>query len=191
MKLIVGLGNPGKEYEKTRHNVGFQAIQLLAKKWGVVLLKEKFEAKIVETEFEKQKVLLALPQTYMNLSGQSVSSLLNYFKILSIDLAVVHDELDLPIGKLKVIREGGAAGNRGVLSIQDSLNTKEFCRFRIGIGKPKTSAETVDFVLRPFIPEEKKEIDSVLKKVQEGLEIWIEDGVEAAIQYCHTVVKRN
>lgn len=185
MKLIVGLGNPGKEYEETRHNVGFQAVHLLARKWGIALSKKKFDAKIAEIEFKNQKVILALPQTYMNLSGRSVSSLLNYFKISPIDLTVVHDELDLPVGKMKVVREGGSAGNRGVLSIQDSLNTKEFCRFRIGIGKPKTSVETIDFVLNPFNREEEKEINLVLKKVQEGLEIWIVDGVEAAIHYCH------
>lgn len=187
MKLIVGLGNPGKEYDQTRHNAGFQVIDLLAQKWGVALSKKKFDSKIVETEFKNEKVLLALPQTYMNLSGQSVSSLLKYFKISLADLVVVHDELDLPVGKLKVIREGGAAGNRGVLSIQDALNTKEFCRFRIGIGKPSNPQQTADFVLSSFHPDEKEKIESVLKKAQEGLEIWIEDGVEAAIQYCNSV----
>ncbi len=187
MKLIVGLGNPGKEYEQTRHNVGFQLIHSLAEKWRVRFSKKKFEAEIAEADFEGEKILLALPQTYMNLSGRSVSSLISFFKIDLADLAVVHDELDLPVGKIKVVKEGGAAGNRGVLSIQEHLNTKSFCRFRIGIGKPADKSQTADFVLKKFNPDEKEELSFVLEKVKEGLEIWIRRGVDPAIQYCHSV----
>jgi PTH1 family peptidyl-tRNA hydrolase len=186
MKLIVGLGNPGKEYENTRHNVGFWVVQDLAKKYHCSLSsKKKFEALMGETEIEGEKVFMALPQTYMNLSGRSVCALMNYFKLSSSDLVVVHDELDLPVGKIKVVRQAGAAGHRGVDSIQECLGSKTFCRFRIGIGRPEQKQETVDFVLDSFGFEEKKQLDPILKKAREGLEIWVGQDVEAAIQFCH------
>jgi peptidyl-tRNA hydrolase, PTH1 family len=185
MKLIVGLGNPGHEYEKTRHNVGFQVIEKLARRWGVDLSKKKFESLVGESQVGSEKVLVALPQTYMNLSGRSVAPLLGYFKLPLTDLAVVHDEMDLPLGRLKVVRQGQPAGNRGVASIQEHLGSQDFCRFRIGIGKPEKRDHTVEYVLSAFDPSEEKILEPVLKKVEEGLEIWVEKGIEAAIQFCH------
>jgi len=185
MKLIVGLGNPGKEYEKTRHNVGFWVIESLAREWGTDLLKKKFEGRYGETELGGEKVYLLLPQTFMNLSGKAVSAFLGFFKMNSSDLAVVHDELDLSLGRLKVIREGGPAGHRGVASIQEMLGTQKFCRFRIGIGRPQESDQTVDFVLNPFSKSEKEILQPVLEKTANGLEVWVKNGVDAAIQFCH------
>jgi PTH1 family peptidyl-tRNA hydrolase len=185
MKLIVGLGNPGKEYEKTRHNVGFWAVEELARIWGVDLSKKKFEAFYGEAKVAGEKVLLVLPQTYMNLSGKSVAAFLGFFKVEASDLAVVHDELDLPFGRLKVIREGRPAGHRGVASIQELLGTHSFCRFRIGIGRPPQKEGTVDFVLNSFSKEEKAQLKPIIKKTVEGLEMWTENGVDAAIQFCH------
>ncbi len=185
MKLIVGLGNPGKEYEKTRHNVGFEVVEELARQWGISLAKKKFETIFGEARVREERVLLALPQTYMNLSGQAVSALVGFFKVDLTDCVVIHDDLDLPVGRIKVVRGGGPAGHRGVASIQELLGTENFCRFRIGVGKPAQKEEVVDFVLKPFLKEEKKPLQEAVEKAKEGLEIWIEKGVEAAIAFCH------
>ena len=185
MRLIVGLGNPGKEYERTRHNVGFQVVEDLARHLKVELSKKKFESRVGEGRLGEEKIFFALPQTYMNLSGRAVAAMVDFFKIAPEELAVVHDELDLPLGRLKVIRKGGPAGNRGVLSIQEHLATQEFCRFRIGVGKPEVKDKTADFVLSGFDGEEKKILSPVLKKAQEGLEIWVKDGIDKAIEFCH------
>jgi len=185
MKLIVGLGNPGKEYERTRHNVGFQVVEELVKRFKVDLSKKKFESLLGEGRFGDEKIFFALPQTYMNLSGRSVAAIMDFFKIPPADLAVVHDELDLPLGRLKVIRKGRPAGNRGVQSIQEHLATDEFCRFRIGVGKPEVKDLTVDFVLSSFNSEEKKILAPVLQRAEEGLEIWAKEGIDKAIEFCH------
>lgn len=185
MKLIVGLGNPGSEYADTRHNVGFWVVELLAEKWKVSLSKKKFQSHWGEAQREGEKILLAMPQTYMNLSGKAVAALLGFYKIEPSDLAVIHDDLDLPVGKLKVVREAGPAGNRGVMSIQQELGTKAFCRFRIGVGRPTHKTQTVDFVLGAFSKEEREKLDPILEKTIEGLAIWVKEGVEAAIRHCH------
>ncbi len=189
MKLIVGLGNPGKEYAQTRHNVGFWVLEDLAKEHGACGYKKKFESLLGEIEIANEEVMLCFPQTYMNLSGNAVASIISYFKIPPNDICVVHDELDLPLGKIKVVREGGAAGHRGVASIQKGIGTKTFCRFRLGIGKPASPKQTADFVLSTFSLEEKILLSPMLEKAREGLEVWLKQGVEAAIEYCHQSVK--
>ncbi|MBL7684439.1 MAG: aminoacyl-tRNA hydrolase, partial [Deltaproteobacteria bacterium] len=147
MYLIVGLGNPGPEYSKTRHNVGFWVIEALAERWKIDLSKKKFKSHYGEGFFQNEKVILSLPQTFMNLSGESVAAMTDFYKIPLDQLIVIHDEMDLEIGRLKVVREGGPAGHRGVASIQQLLATQSFCRFRIGIGKPSHKTKTNGFVL--------------------------------------------
>ncbi len=185
MKLIVGLGNPGKEYEGTRHNIGFELLETYARKYSLDFSKSKFEALYTEFEKEGEKVFLVLPQTYMNLSGRSVLSFLQFFKMTPSDLLVIHDELDLPLGSMKMVRKGGAAGHRGVLSIQESIATQEFGRFRIGIGRPLDSEEVVDFVLKKFQKAEKELLNPLLHKAIKGLDLWFEKGIEAALAFCH------
>lgn len=185
MKLIVGLGNPGKDYEGTRHNIGFELLELFAKKHSVALTKTKFEAVYGEFEKHGEKVLLVFPQTYMNLSGRSVSAFMQFFKIALQDLLILQDELDLPLGQMKVIRKGGAAGHRGILSIQESLGSQDFTRFRIGIGRPTGNEEVADFVLKKFQKSERTQLEPLLEKSIKGLDLWLEKGVEAALLFCH------
>lgn len=186
MKLIVGLGNPGKEYEGTRHNVGFEVLEAYAAQHRVDLTKSKFEALYGEFEKSGEKVLLILPQTYMNLSGRSVQKFLQFYKLSPQDLMVIHDELDLPLGNMKVVRKAGAAGNRGVISIQECLGTQDFARFRIGIGKPLRPEQTADFVLKKFQKAERESLLPILDKSIKGLDLWLEKGIEPCMAFCHT-----
>lgn len=186
MKLIVGLGNPGKEYEGTRHNVGFEVLDAYAAENKVDLSRSKFEALYGEFEKEGEKILLILPQTYMNLSGRSVGKFLQFYKLSPQDLLVIHDELDLPLGSMKVVRKAGAAGNRGVISIQESLATQEFARFRIGIGKPERSEQTADYVLKKFQKAERELLQAIVDKSIKGLDLWLRKGIEPCMAFCHT-----
>lgn len=188
MKLIVGLGNPGQQYDQTRHNIGFDALRLFAQENKIDFAKKKFESLLAEGQIGDRRVLLALPQTYMNLSGRAVASLLNYFKIPPSELVVLQDEMDLPLGTLRVVRGGGAAGHRGILSIQECLGTKEFCRFRIGIGKPALKQQTSDFVLAKFSSDEKKQVEAILEKVVRGLALLIHEGLESTIPFCNSKI---
>ena len=164
MHLIVGLGNPGKRYEKTRHNIGFLVLDALVKKEAVNnpsiswKLSKKHNAEIAEIPYKNNKVLLAKPMTYMNDSGQSVNLLLQYFKIPKKNLLVVHDEKDLPLGTNKVQTDRGAAGHNGITSIMQHIGTQKFTRIRIGIASKneKKMANTAQFVLGKFGLFEKK-----------------------------------
>ena len=202
MILIIGLGNPGKKFEKTRHNLGFQIIDEFQKKNRKVYnfsdfkFEKKFLALISEGEFNGGKIILAKPQTFMNESGRSVKILTNHF--LSIrnnsamarisrmfkNLWIIHDDIDLPIGKIKIVKNRGSAGHKGVQSILDELGTKNFIRFRIGI-KPKTynlTPKTLDeFVLQKFNKGEEKILKEVIKRIIEALMVALKVGVEKAM----------
>lgn len=146
MKVIIGLGNPGKQYENTRHNAGFLALDLFAKKNNVAITTRKFKALVGELFVKGEKVLLVKPQTYMNLSGESVSQILNYYDLDECDIFVIADDLDLPVGTIRIRDSGSSGGQRGVQNIIDHLGTKEFLRLKIGIGNNKM-IETKDYVL--------------------------------------------
>lgn len=146
MKIIVGLGNPGKEYEKTRHNAGFLAIDVLAKELDVKVTTSKFKALIGEGFHKGEKVILVKPQTYMNLSGDSVLAIMKYYDAYDEDLLVISDDLDLDVGMVRIRDKGSAGGQKGIKSIIDRLETQEFSRLRIGIGK-NPLIKTVDYVL--------------------------------------------
>ena len=152
MKIIVGLGNPGKEYEKTRHNVGFMVIDLIAKELDIKVSTQKFKALIGEGFFKGEKVILVKPQTYMNLSGDSVSAIMKYYDAYDEDLLIISDDLDLQIGMIRIRDKGSAGGQKGIKSIIDRLGTQEFSRLRVGIGK-STVIKTVDYVLGKIDPE--------------------------------------
>ena len=199
MIIVVGLGNLGKKFEKTRHNVGFmivESLKLKVKSFSNWKNNKKLLSEISRGEIAGQKVILAKPQTFMNESGKSVKILTNHF--LSIrnnsamarisrmfkNLWVIHDDIDLPIGKIKIIKNRGAAGHKGVQSIIDELGTKNFIRFRIGI-KPKTynlTPKTLDeFVLQKFNKKEEKILKEVIKRTCQAIEIALKEGVEKAI----------
>ena len=181
MFLIVGLGNPGEKYEKTRHNIGFRVLNEFARENNFPDFKfeKKINAEISEGEFIGQKIILAKPQAFMNLSGDVVRDFFIYFKLPVENLFIIHDEIDIPLGKIKISKESGAAGHKGVGSIIEKLKTNDFVRFRIGIqpqkGKPKN---VEDFVLQKFNKEEERNINEVIKKSAEAVETILKDGLE-------------
>jgi len=168
MILIVGLGNPGKEFERTRHNLGFRVLDCLQKKWSFPLfvLDKKVFSLISKGNFLKKEIILAKPQTFMNSSGKAVKGIKTKFKLKTENIIVIHDEMDLSLGKVKFSFKKGAAGHKGVLSIIQALKTKNFFRYRIGIGKEKTER----FVLEKFSKEEEKILKETIKKLVLDLE---------------------
>ena len=168
MKLIVGLGNPGIEYEKTRHNVGFLLIDRLCERLNVSLDKNKCKANYGVFHNKQEKIILAKPLTYMNLSGQAVKSLMKYYDLDIEDIIIIHDDLDLPLGKLRLRKSGSSAGQKGMGNIIDLLNTKDINRIRIGISNDKTK-DTKDYVLGRFNKQESKIIDEAIEKASDAI----------------------
>lgn len=165
MKLIVGLGNPDKKYENTRHNLGFVAVEGICQAAGGLWeFKPSKESKICRIKLAGQDVILLQPQTYMNESGKSVQEVVNFYKIATADIWIIHDDLDLPVGQARLSKNSTAAGHRGVQSIIDNLGTKDFYRFRIGIGRPTDQKPTEDYVLEKFTTAEETFIKGVIDK---------------------------
>jgi PTH1 family peptidyl-tRNA hydrolase len=180
--LVVGLGNPGAEYSGTRHNVGADVVALLARRHGGQLKKSKEHALVAEVRVDAKRVTLALPITYMNDSGRAVGPLVRRHGIEDLRrLVVVHDELDLPAGRLKVKVGGGLAGHNGLKSIKAHLKTDDFVRVRIGVGKPPTSRAGADHVLRKPSKAEQAELDVMVEHAADAVEMILADGAEAAM----------
>jgi PTH1 family peptidyl-tRNA hydrolase len=185
--LVVGLGNPGADYQHTRHNVGADVITLLADRHGGSLKRSKERALVAEVRMGDHRVALALPQTYMNLSGESVGLLVKRHGITDAErVVVVHDELDLPLGRVKVKRGGGLAGHNGLRSLKAHLHTDEFLRVRIGIGKPPTKEQGVDHVLRRPSKSERLELEIAVQEAADAVEAILADGVDAAMNRYNT-----
>ncbi|ANU26858.1 aminoacyl-tRNA hydrolase [Planococcus versutus] len=164
MKLIVGLGNPGKAYEDTRHNIGFKVIDYLSRQWNAPLTQSKFKGMYAVSHRPEGKVMLLKPLTYMNLSGESVSALMDYYDINLEDIIVIYDDLDLPTGQLRLRQKGSAGGHNGIKSLIQHLGNQEFNRLRIGISRPPTGMKVPDYVLQRFSEEEIPEITAAIKK---------------------------
>ena len=154
MRLIVGLGNPGREYAWTRHNLGWQVVALLSEEWRIPLSKKSLESVWGQGRVGGEGVILAQPTTYMNLSGRAVSRLMAYFKLSPEDLVIIHDDLDVPLWRLKIVERGGPGGHRGILDIIATLNTEEFLRVKLGIGRPRPGLPTEKYVLSHFPAED-------------------------------------
>jgi len=173
MKLIIGLGNPGLDYSKTRHNLGFRALnELISRistdKFGIWKEEKKFQALIAESVLNKEKILLAKPLCFMNNSGQTVKKIADYFKIPCHDILVVHDDIDLPLGEVRLQKSRGSAGHKGVQSIIDHLKTKDFLRVRIGIApENKEQINAEDYVLQNFTLQELESVKIAIKKAAE------------------------
>lgn len=183
MKLIIGLGNPGLKYKKTWHNIGFVAIDEIASNNFSNFKKiDKFKAEIAKGKIDAEKIILAKPQTFMNLSGQAVQALAHYYKIAPKDVYIIHDEIDLPIGKLRISQNSSDAGHNGIKSITQELNSKEFVRFRLGV-KPDVSIKTPTnkYVLQKIDKQSKVAVDQVIKKTAEAVEATIVQGIEKAM----------
>lgn len=179
--LITGLGNPGREYRLTRHNVGFMAIDALAEAWKFTNQKVQSKAIITAGNFNGNKVILAKPQTYMNLSGQAVSGLMNFYKIPLDHLLVIHDDIDLPFCTIRIRPGGGSAGQKGVGSIIEKLGTQEFARMRLGVGRPPGQMDSADYVLQSFSKEDMEFLKGFLSKAGEAVEEFILQGLTAAM----------
>jgi len=179
MKVIVGLGNPGPRYKDTRHNVGFQTLEELARRHPVQRQESRFDAIIAHLQIKQEKVFLLKPLTYMNLSGKAVRALIAYYKIDLRDIIVIYDDMDLPVGNLRIRSAGGTGGHRGMTSLVENLGTREFARIRIGIGRPPH--EAIDWVLGRFSPEEKPLISNAVAQAADAVETWIAHGIEKAM----------
>lgn len=177
MKIIVGLGNPGDKYQSTRHNIGFDIVDLLAERWGCSFKKCRFEAVEASAQWQDQRVQLIKPQTFMNLSGQAVVGALQFYKSDLNDLLVIHDDLDLTLGRLKWASGGSAGGHNGVSSIIESIGSKDFFRLRVGIGRPTTAMDTVNWVLSRFTSAEKEVVKTVKEKAFESVEFFFKNGL--------------
>ncbi|SFX40014.1 peptidyl-tRNA hydrolase, PTH1 family [Thermoactinomyces sp. DSM 45891] len=174
MKLIVGLGNPGKKYEPTRHNIGFWAIDRLSERWGIPLNKEKWKGIIGEGMVRGEKVILLKPMTYMNLSGESIRPAMDWLKMDIEDLVIIYDEMDLPLGEVRLRTKGSAGGHNGMKSTIAHLGTDQFKRIRLGIGRP-VSLAVPDYVLSPFSKEELPFAEGAADRASQAVETWVEE----------------
>jgi len=179
--LIVGLGNPGKEYENTRHNVGFTALDLMADSLGIKINRVKFKGLLGEATYEGIKILLLKPHTYMNLSGESVKDAVNYYKIPPENLIVIYDDMDLPVGRLRIRPEGSGGGHRGMDSIIYQLASDKFPRVRIGIGRPEGEKDAVHHVLGKFCGEEIEKIKIAIQTAAKAALLIVSDGINQAM----------
>jgi PTH1 family peptidyl-tRNA hydrolase len=179
--LVVGLGNPGDEYARTRHNVGAEVVEILAKRHGATLKKGKERARVDQVRIGSSLVALAIPLTYMNDSGLAVAALARRYGVEPEQIVVVQDELDLPVGTMKVKNGGGLAGHNGLRSITSHLHSDAFVRVRIGVGKPVSKEHGADHVLKKFSKRERTEVDVVLEEAADAVEIILADGVDVAM----------
>lgn len=170
MKLIIGLGNPGKLYEHTRHNIGFDVIDALAAKWGAPLNQTKFNGMYATVHRPEGKVILLKPLTYMNLSGECVRPMMDYFDIEIEDIIVIYDDLDLETGKLRLRQKGSAGGHNGIKSLIQHLGTQEFNRIRVGVSRPPTGMKVADYVLSKFSKEDQPIVEDATKKSCDAVE---------------------
>lgn len=184
--LIVGLGNPGPQYEKTRHNVGFMVADALAGRIGSAFSShKKSNSDIVQARLGSRSVVIAKPRTFMNLSGQPVAALARFFSIEPANIVVVHDELDIDFGALRLKLGGGEGGHNGLRSISQHLSTKDYLRVRVGVGRPPGRMDPASFVLKPFSAAERKDLGVVVEEAADAAELLLSAGLEAAQNTVH------
>jgi PTH1 family peptidyl-tRNA hydrolase len=190
MFLIVGLGNPGGEYAKTRHNAGFLLVQKLAGRWKANwTLEKKFNARMARAEHNDSRVLLCEPQTFMNSSGETVGPLVGFYRVPLKQLLVVVDDADLPLGEIRLRPSGSSGGHHGLESIEQHLNTREFARLRIGIGRKDGAREITDYVLGRFSAAEADLVEKILTAAADQTEMWLQDGIQKAMSQFNGVVE--
>ena len=186
--LVVGLGNPGPEYAETRHNVGVRVVELLAARaGGGQFSKHKANADVLEGRLAGRRTVLAVPRTYMNVSGGPVAGLLRYYGVAPTDLVVVHDDLDLGFGVVRLKQGGGEGGHNGLRSISASIGTKDYLRVRFGIGRPPGRQDPADFVLKRFSGAERKELEFAVDLAADAAEALLRDGLEPAQNRFHAL----
>jgi PTH1 family peptidyl-tRNA hydrolase len=188
--LIVGLGNPGREYRETRHNVGFMLLDRLAVKLNTRFTRLQSRALVASSVYNENKIILAKPQTFMNLSGQSVQGLVHFYKLPLTNLLVAHDDLDLPVGTLRIRPDGRSAGQKGMSSTIERLGTDDFPRLRLGIGRPPGQMAAPDYVLQDFSNADLAIISESLSRAVEAVLTFVEDGLDSAMnKYNRTIDK--
>ena len=181
MRIIVGLGNPGDRYRCTRHNIGFRCIDRLSRRWEIPVTERRAKAVLGRGRHQQQDVVLAKPRTFMNLSGEGVAYLLTRFAAKPADLVVIYDEMDLPVGKLRLRPGGGPAGHNGIRSIISELKTTDFARLRVGIGPPAPGQEQVAHVLSRFSESEAPEIARIVEQAAAAIDCLLESGIDTAM----------
>ena len=191
MKLIVGLGNPGARYAGTRHNMGFLVVDALAQRAGVEINRERFEALLGRGEISDVPVILAKPLTFMNLSGRAVAQIVRYFGIGAADILIVHDDMDFPVGDVRIKAGGGAGGHKGLLSIIDQLGEADFARVRVGIGRPPARETAERYVLERFSAEETQAFDCAVERAGGAVIAVVSSGVHAAMNRFNAKIVQN
>ena len=193
MYLIVGLGNPGSRYKNTRHNIGFKVIDLLSRELGVRLTKRRFRSENTLTRFSTKPVVLLCSLAFMNQTGTSVRACADYYNLESRDILVIHDDLDLPVGRVKATRNGGSGGHKGVASIIDHLGDTRFPRIKIGIGRPRYGEDVEAFVLSPFYHDEKDTMERISEMAVHTCGLFISDGIESAMRHinCENLISKE
>ena len=187
MWAVVGLGNPGREYSRTRHNAGFEAVKILAKQWDIRIRKRSHLSKVAGVDRPGSKVLLVLPQTFMNASGRAAKSLVEQGGIRPERMVVVYDDFDLPLGEIRVRKEGGGGSHKGMGSIIQELGTRSLARIRIGIGPLPEEADPVEYVLAPFSDDERQRLAEPLERAAAALEMILEGDIDAAMNHHNAV----
>lgn len=178
MKLIVGLGNPGRKYEATRHNVGFRVLAELVRTFGDGKVKGKFRGEVMDAQIAGEKILFLNPLTYMNLSGGSVREAVDFYKIAPEHVLIICDDFNLPLGKLRMRAKGSSGGQKGLENIINRLGTQEFPRLRIGIDPPPENWDVADYVLSKFTKKEQPVVDEVIQRAAAAAADWVRDGIE-------------
>jgi PTH1 family peptidyl-tRNA hydrolase len=186
MHLVVGLGNPGTRYTRTRHNVGFLVVERLAARVGVYVEKKLYGALVGDGSVAGTKVMFAMPQQFMNLSGQPVASVMGFYKIPKTELVVIHDDMDLPFGRLRVRVGGGHGGHNGIRDIQQKVGA-DFVRVRVGVGRPPEQMDPADWVLSPWSPTESAALDPILDTAADAVESVVRDGVTKTMNVYNAV----
>lgn len=181
MYLIVGLGNPENQYSKTRHNMGFDTINKIASSYNIDINKNKFKAEYGTGIIEGKKVILLKPQTYMNLSGNSVKEVVDFYKIEKEKILVIYDDMDIEPGKIKIRKKGSAGGHNGMKSIIQMIGTEEFPRIRVGIGRPIRKDDEINYVIGAIPEEDLKRLDEGIEKAQKAVEEILRNGVDSAM----------
>ena len=181
MKLIVGLGNPGRKYDETRHNIGFDVLRDLAMKYGDGSIRTRFQAETTDAIIDGQKVLLICPQTYMNKSGASVLAARDFYKIDRESILIVCDDFSLPVAKLRIRAKGSSGGQKGLQDILNRLGTQEVPRLRVGIGPPPPQWEVADYVLSKFKPDERETVQAAIKQASQAATTWVREGVQESM----------
>ena len=196
LRVIVGLGNPGRKYARHRHNVGFQCLDALAQTYGLTFSERKFRAELARGRIGDTKVLLVKPQTFMNVSGEAVAPLLGYYRRTPADLLVIYDDLDLPPGTIRIRAQGGAGGHKGMQSIIQHLKSQDFARLRVGIGRPPGAGDAIgrqgdaaDYVLHNFAASECVVMAAVYPRVEQAVVCVLAEGLEAAMNRFNRAVE--